>query len=64
MAIIFILSGSVIGFMLGSAGLLLGSGFTVAMMLWMGAGLVAALLAMALALIKPQDDLQGHTQSA
>jgi hypothetical protein len=64
MATVFILSGSFIGFMLGSVSLILGAGLTMAMMLWMGVGLGSAMLSTALAMTKPRADAEGHTQTA
>jgi hypothetical protein len=49
MSTIFILAGSMLGFLLAMASLALGAGLTFAMVLWMGSGLIAAILSVAMA---------------
>jgi hypothetical protein len=64
MAIVCILAGSFVGFLLGMVSLALGSGLTFAMMLWMGVGLLASALSTALTLFKPMPQQEGMTLSA
>jgi hypothetical protein len=64
MAIVCILAGSFVGFLLGMVGLVMGSGLTLAMLLWIGVGLLASVLSTALTIFKPTPRLEGMTQSA
>ncbi len=64
MAIVCILAGSFVGFLLGLVSLALGSGLTLAMLLWMGVGLLASVLSTALTLFKPMPRHEGMTLSA
>jgi hypothetical protein len=64
MATVSILAGSFIGFALGAISLVFGAGLTAALMLWMCVGLGSAILATALAMTKPQADVEGQTQAA
>ena len=49
MSTIFILAGSVLGFVLGMGSLAIGAGLTFAMLLWIGSGVIAALMSVTLA---------------
>ncbi len=65
MATIFILAGSFLGFVLAVVSVTLGSDLVVGMLLWIGSGLIASALSVALALVKPQNDPEETlTQSA
>lgn len=64
MAIVFILAGSVVGFLLGSVSLVLGSGLAIAILLWLGVGLMASVLGTALMLFKPHGAPDALTLSA
>lgn len=64
MATIFVLAGSFLGFWLAMVGLILGSGLAVAILLWTGAGVISALLYVALTTIKPGAVGDELTQSA
>jgi hypothetical protein len=50
MSTIFILAGSMLGFVLGMGSLIIGAGLTFAMLIWTGSGLIAALLSVSLSL--------------
>ncbi len=58
MSTIFILAGSVLGFVLAMASLVVGAGITFAMLLWTGSGLIAALFSIAMATSAPEDQEQ------
>ena len=64
MAIVCILAGSFVGFLLGMVSLALGSGLTMAMLLWVGVGLLASVLGTALTLFKPMQQHEAMTLSA
>jgi hypothetical protein len=64
MSTIFILAGSMLGFVLGMASLVIGAGLTFAMLLWTGLGLISALLSVALSTTPPSDDQNAVAQSA
>jgi hypothetical protein len=56
MSTIFILTGSMLGFMLAMASLVIGAGLTFAMLLWTGSGLIAALVSVAMATPVAKDE--------
>jgi hypothetical protein len=64
MVTIFVLAGSVLGFVLGMTALALGAGLPVAMMLWTGSGFAAAVLSLALSLPNAPKDQNALMQSA
>jgi hypothetical protein len=64
MSTIFILTGSMLGFVLGMASLVIGAGLTFAMLLWTGLGLIAALLSVALTTTQAADEQNAVAQSA
>ena len=64
MSTIFILAGSVLGFVLGMASLVVGAGLTFAMLLWTGSGIIAALLSVALMTTQTAEDQNAVAQSA
>lgn len=64
MATVFVIAGSVIGFWIAMAALVLGSGLAVAMALWIGCGLLATVLHIALVTVKPREQHDALTQSA
>jgi hypothetical protein len=64
MSTIFILAGSMLGFVLGMSSLVIGAGLTFAMLLWTGFGLISALLSVALSTTPSSDDQNSVAQSA
>jgi hypothetical protein len=56
MSTIFILTGSLLGFMLAMASLALGAGLPFALLLWTGSGLIAALVSVAMATPVTKDE--------
>jgi hypothetical protein len=64
MSTIFILAGSMLGFVLGMASLVVGAGLTFAMLLWTGSGLIAALFSITVANADAHQDRNSVAQSA
>jgi hypothetical protein len=64
MAVMIVVLGSVVGFGLAGASLVLGAGLGSALLVWSAAGLLSAVIFLMMAMAKPQDDAATLTQSA